>query len=89
MAFCYRVEGIVQGVAFRYHTRKEALRLGIHGSVRNLSDGSVEIFTDSDSGSISRFESYLKSSPGRSEVQKIEKKEVETEINWNDFLIIN
>ena len=88
MAIYYRVEGIVQGVAFRYHTRSEALRLGISGSVRNRSDGSVEIYADSDSESIKSFESYLKSSPGHSEVKKIEKKEVEAEINRNDFLII-
>ncbi len=88
MHFYYRVEGIVQGVAFRYHTRKEALRLGISGSVRNLSDGSVEIHAESDSESIIKFESYLKSSPGFSEVQKIDKKEVESEINLNDFIII-
>ncbi len=88
MTFYYRVEGKVQGVAFRYHTRSEALRLGISGSVRNLSDGSVEIYADADSESISKFESYLKSSPGFSEVHKIEKKEVEAKVNGIDFLVI-
>jgi acylphosphatase len=36
------VEGIVQGVGFRWATRDEAVRLGIAGWVRNRSDGSVE-----------------------------------------------
>ncbi len=88
MAFYYRVEGIVQGVAFRYHTKMEARRLGITGSVMNLPDGSVEIYADSNSESIVKFESYLKSSPGHSEVQKIEKKVVEIKFKQKEFIII-
>lgn len=43
------VEGIVQGVAFRAYTRMEARRLGLHGFVRNLPDGSVEIEAEGES----------------------------------------
>lgn len=37
------VSGRVQGVGFRYWTVGEARRLGLHGWVRNRSDGTVEI----------------------------------------------
>ena len=37
-----RVEGRVQGVAFRYHTEAHARRAGAAGWVRNRPDGSVE-----------------------------------------------
>ena len=37
-----RIRGKVQGVSFRESARAEALRLGLTGWVRNLSDGSVE-----------------------------------------------
>jgi len=37
-----RILGRVQGVFFRYNTRKIAERLGIKGWVRNCKDGSVE-----------------------------------------------
>lgn len=38
-----RVRGKVQGVFFRQSTRQEALRLGLHGFVRNEPDRSVYI----------------------------------------------
>ncbi|MBM9537219.1 acylphosphatase [Desulfobulbus alkaliphilus] len=38
-----RVYGRVQGVAFREHTRQEALRLGLSGWVANRPDGTVEV----------------------------------------------
>jgi acylphosphatase len=36
------VEGSVQGVGYREHTRRAALRLNVSGWVRNRSDGAVE-----------------------------------------------
>ena len=36
------VHGRVQGVWYRSWTQKEAIRLGLSGSVRNCSDGTVE-----------------------------------------------
>ena len=39
----YRIVGRVQGVGFRWWTRRTAERLSLYGSVRNLTDGSVEV----------------------------------------------
>lgn len=40
----FLVLGKVQGVSFRYYTAREAGRMGLGGWVRNLPDGSVEVF---------------------------------------------
>lgn len=36
--------GRVQGVGFRYITQRYAMQLKLSGTVRNLSDGSVELY---------------------------------------------
>lgn len=48
-------KGIVQGVGFRYFVRGRALKNNIKGLVRNLPDGSVEIFAEGDEDNLSNF----------------------------------
>ena len=40
----YIVKGRVQGVGFRYFTHSIAMRIGVYGYVKNLFDGSVEVY---------------------------------------------
>jgi acylphosphatase len=42
------VAGLVQGVGFRWWTRRRALELGLVGEVRNLPDGRVEVIAEGD-----------------------------------------
>jgi acylphosphatase len=50
------VEGRVQGVGFRWSTRREAERLGLVGTVRNRSDGAVVVAAE---GRISHLEAFV------------------------------
>jgi acylphosphatase len=59
----YVVEGRVQGVWFRAETRREALRLGIDGWVRNRSDGSVEVLAQGSPTQLDRLEAWLAEGP--------------------------
>lgn len=47
--------GIVQGVFFRANTRREALRLGLKGWVRNLPDGTVEAIVEGRRADVERL----------------------------------
>ncbi len=46
--FKVTVYGRVQGVSFRYYTRREATNRGLTGWVRNEMDGSVKVVAEGD-----------------------------------------
>lgn len=55
--------GRVQGVAFRAHTRQQALALGLRGHARNLADGRVEVVVAGDAAAIDVLEQWLTHGP--------------------------
>lgn len=57
------VSGRVQGVAFRAHTRQQALALGLRGYARNLADGRVEVVVAGDVAAIDTLERWLHHGP--------------------------
>jgi len=73
----YLISGRVQGVAFRHYTVHEAERLGIAGTVRNLPDGSVEVFAQGADAEISQFESFLHTGPRSAMVERVEREVIE------------
>ena len=50
----YRVRGRVQGVGFRYFVEQSAKALGVRGWVRNVDDGSVEVYAVGTAGAAIR-----------------------------------
>ncbi len=65
------VKGAVQGVGFRAMAKHYADKLEIGGSVRNLSDGSVEIYIQGVEKKCDQFIEYLKSDKSFSKVKHI------------------
>lgn len=52
-------DGRVQGVGFRYTTQNIAMRYNVHGYVRNLQDGRVELVMEGDDQEIDGVVSCL------------------------------
>ncbi|PMD73404.1 acylphosphatase [Companilactobacillus nuruki] len=57
------VNGLVQGVGFRYSTFQVANELGVCGTVKNEIDGSVSIEAEADQKILYIFLNRVKSSP--------------------------
>lgn len=60
------VYGLVQGVGFRFMTKKLADELGVKGIVMNRNDGSVYIEAQADPMTLQHFISQVKLSPSPS-----------------------
>ncbi|MCS6784219.1 MAG: acylphosphatase [Candidatus Caldarchaeum sp.] len=54
------VDGVVQGVGFRYYVRRTARRFSVLGYVQNLDDGTVKITCEGRLSSIEKFAEALR-----------------------------
>ncbi len=68
------ISGLVQGVAFRYYTRREASRLGLTGWVRNLSDGKVEAVFEGEEGLVAEMVQWCRQGPPGASVSGVRTK---------------
>ncbi len=55
----FLVTGRVQGVFFREHTRRRAVKLSLAGHAINLSDGRVEVLVQGDGQAIDAMQDWL------------------------------
>jgi acylphosphatase len=68
----YLISGRVQGVGFRYFTEAAAAREGLHGWVRNLPDGRVEIDVEGEAEAMERFERNVRHGPPGARVSDVQ-----------------
>ena len=68
----FLVFGRVQGVGFRWSTRKVARELGITGWCRNLPDRSVEVCAFGDESQVSQLFAWLHQGPQTAVVERVE-----------------
>jgi acylphosphatase len=84
----YFISGDVQGVGFRYFVLREAQRIGnIFGYVRNLRDGRVEVYAESEESQLKNLETALRKGPRSSEVSFVEVIEEMPTGKYSDFRI--
>lgn len=70
------ISGRVQGVGFRYFTRKNAQKIGVTGFVKNLPDGDVEAVFRGTPEQIQQMENLIENGTPGSKVKKIEELEL-------------
>ena len=81
------INGLVQGVYFRYYTKKTALSLGLTGFVKNLKDGSVEIVVRGNKDNINKLINWCKKGSEQAKVENVKIKEINLIEKFNLFEI--
>ena len=67
-----RVHGRVQGVSFRFYTRRRAAELGLTGHVRNAWDGTVEVVAEGPRASLEELLAFLHVGPPAAVVTQVD-----------------
>ena len=65
------IHGFVQGVGFRYHSRKQAQNLDLTGFVHNVENGTVELIAEGEEADLKKFIDWCYNGLGGAEVSKI------------------
>ena len=64
------IYGHVQGVFFRASTQTQASALGVTGWVRNLQDGTVEVYAEGNQNALNRFIEWCRKGPPSAKVSR-------------------
>lgn len=81
------VSGVVQGVFYRYSTKRRADELGLRGAVKNLPDGGVEIVCEGDEGNILKLIEWCKQGPRGAIVDRVDVEWKEAISGFKNFSI--
>ncbi len=82
-----RIRGKVQGVFYRESARTEALRLGLTGQVRNLSDGSVAAVVEGSPEALEAFVAWCHRGPPQARVTDVERADEAARGEFSTFTV--
>ncbi len=86
--FCARVFGRVQGVGFRWFVKLEADELSVVGTVRNMRDGSVEVWAEGEQEGLVQMLGRIACGPTHGRVDTMHVDWDAAAGRWDDFSII-
>jgi acylphosphatase len=81
------VRGLVQGVSFRAYTQRMARTLLLHGFVRNLGNGDVEIVAEGEADRLEQLVDWARHGPPSAEVEEIQVEYSEPTHAFSSFTI--
>jgi acylphosphatase len=73
------IEGMVQGVGFRFFVQHKATALGLAGWTRNLADGRVEVYATGEAERLSDLAAALHRGPSMARVRTVEEQDAPVE----------
>jgi acylphosphatase len=83
-----KIYGKVQGVSFRFYAKREAIRLGITGWIRNKPDGTVEAEIEGEKRTLEQFLRWCQRGTSHARVEKVAVKKMPIkERAFKDFYI--
>jgi len=80
-----KVYGLVQGVFFRYTTRKVARQLGLTGYVKNMPDGSVYIEAEGSEEALKELLKFTNKGPKQANIERVDYEYSDAEDNYKGF----
>lgn len=83
--FHITISGRVQDVDFRDFARKNALKLGLTGYVRNTRDGNVEIVAEGEQDKLRKLAELCKRGPLLAKVEKVDVQELHATQEFEGF----
>jgi acylphosphatase len=81
------VNGMVQGVGFRYFAQRAAAKHQVKGFVRNMPDGRVETFVQGSESQVNGFRDDIATGPRFSKVDDIEEIVEDIDLAFGTFRI--
>jgi acylphosphatase len=79
------IEGRVQGVFFRESTRKQAVRIGVFGWVRNRPEGTVEVVAEGQEEMVRKLVEWCHQGPPAARVTRVRETQELFEGEFSDF----
>ena len=83
----FLIAGRVQGVGYRYFADRWASQLGICGYVKNLWDGSVEVYAIGDAMALEELKRHLAEGPRSGRVSAIDESDAPVDKRYTRFMI--
>ena len=83
----YVISGRVQGVGFRFFVERWAGQLGICRYVKNLWDGTVEVYAIGDAASLEQLKLRLAEGPGAARVSGVRESDETVDKRYVRFMI--
>jgi acylphosphatase len=81
------IVGRVQGVFYRAHTRKQGVRLGLTGWVRNTEDGGVEAVAEGKAEALDELIKWCRKGPPSARVDDVKVEWEEATGEFENFVI--